>query len=172
MDKSEPTNNSLAYTRNVVSLLKKAVSFRPLAYTSEVGEAFRPIIPNWLVKSGYGLSIGYVIGDICLKVHELKNENENKEIMYNKMKMKAIDLSIWHTFASIILPAVTIHTIVKSSTKSINFVAKSVVLPKFIPMVVPTIIGLCSIPFIIHPLDDVTDYMMDNSVRKLYELKE
>jgi hypothetical protein len=57
MNKSDTTNNSMAYARNIIVLLKKIVSFRPLAYTSEVGEAFRPIIPNWLVKSAYVLSI-------------------------------------------------------------------------------------------------------------------
>lgn len=35
----------------------------------------------------------------------------------------------------------------------------------------PTLIGLCSIPFIIHPIDHFVDYFMDNTYRKLFNQK-
>jgi fission process protein 1 len=101
----------------------------------------------------------------------MKDIDENNEIFYNKMKIKVIDLTIWHTFASMILPAITIHTIVNTSTKGLKLLTKSTVLPNKLK-ILPTVIGLCSIPLIIHPLDHITDYAMDSSVRKLYKIVE
>ena len=37
---------------------------RYVAYTSDVGESFRPIAHPWLVKSAYGISWLYLIGDV------------------------------------------------------------------------------------------------------------
>ena len=33
----------------------------------------------------------------------------------------------------------------------------------------PTLIGLCSIPFIIHPIDGSVDILLDNTLRVVFE---
>lgn len=164
------TNNDdyrfLAYFRNLGILAKKGFllfghgvsSARPLAYASEFGESLRPIAPKWFVRGMYGLSIGYVISDIGIKIHEIKDQGTETILM------KAGELTLWHTSASLVLPAVCIHTIVKSSTKLLDIVKhmvekRGMKLPKHAKFA-PVILGLSSIPFIIHPIDEITDFGM------------
>lgn len=35
-----------------------------VAYTSDIGESFRPIAHPWLVRSAYGISWSYLLGDV------------------------------------------------------------------------------------------------------------
>ena len=35
-----------------------------MAYTSDVGESFRPIAHPWLIKGAYGVSWAYLVGDV------------------------------------------------------------------------------------------------------------
>lgn len=53
----------LAYARNLRSLV--LASTRYLAYTSDVGEAFRPVVHPKLVTASYGISWLYVLGDVA-----------------------------------------------------------------------------------------------------------
>lgn len=57
---------SLAPTAKIAA---KALSgSRPLAFASEVGVASKPILPPWLYKSTWGLSLAAVGADIGIKV--------------------------------------------------------------------------------------------------------
>ncbi|POW21709.1 hypothetical protein PSHT_02009 [Puccinia striiformis] len=38
---------------------------RYLAYTSDIGEAFRPVVNSKVVTGAYGISIAYVLGDVA-----------------------------------------------------------------------------------------------------------
>jgi mitochondrial fission process protein 1 len=127
---------------------------RPAAYASEVGEAFRPVVPNVLVKSAYGLSLIYVASDIYIRTTH--STNTNKSII-------VADALTYHTFASMLIPAITIHSIVKYTNKLTTNV-KSIPIKKF----GPSALGLLSIPFIIHPIDDLTDLVMNKTIRRLY----
>jgi fission process protein 1 len=132
---------------------------RPLAYASEMGESVRPLVPVALVRLLYGVSWGYVILDTSLKTYSVKDQPTNIMTTY------AMDTAIWHTFASMALPAFTIHSIVKYSGKILQkFVNPASKIGRF----GPTFFGMASIPFIIHPLDHFTDWAMDNSLRKIY----
>lgn len=51
-----------AYATRLRTLLLSA--HRYVAYTSDIGESFRPIAHPWLVKSAYGISWAYLIGDV------------------------------------------------------------------------------------------------------------
>jgi len=166
MNKNENNGQYLAYFRNIGSVLRNlfVTSARPLAYTSEVGESFRPLIPNWSVRTLYGISIGYVLVDTGIKTYDVKHLGQKQMII------KGGDTLLWHTFASMILPAVTIHTIVKSSSTVLTRFNTLNRFPK-VGKFLPTIIGLGSIPFIIHPLDHITDFVMDKTIRPLYKNK-
>lgn len=133
-------------------------NIRPLAYASEVGESFRPIINKNIVRTSYALSLGYVAFDIYVST-----------ISASYPGKVACDKLIWHTFASMVIPAVTVHKIVNISSFTINKydLAKTFKYRHW----VPTTIGLLSIPFIIHPIDNLVTFVMDNSIRKLYIFK-
>lgn len=135
-------------------------TLRPLAYTSEIGEAFRPLSSSYFVKFMYGVSWSYVLLDTGLKVHKVSNESPTV------ISLTLFDTFTWHIFASMLLPAVTIHAIVGNSKKLLN---KANVQNKFVMKYSPTLIGLVSIPLIIHPLDHLTDFMMDYTLRMAYK---
>lgn len=130
---------------------------RPAAYTSEVGESFRPVMSPGLIKIMYGISWAYVIVDTASATYNVKDKGQEV------MKYTCLDKAIWHTLASMVLPAFTIHTVVKFTGKLFKgiFGQKSK-----LAVWLPVFFGLGSIPFIIHPLDDLTDYLMNNTLRK------
>ena len=80
------------------------------------------------------------------------------------MSYCCLDTCIFHTLASMALPAFTIHSIVKYSGK---FLKKSWGETK-LSNGIPVILGLGSIPFIIHPLDHFTEFVMNKTIRKIY----
>jgi len=81
------------------------------------------------------------------------------------MSLTFFDTFTWHILASMVLPAFTIHAIVENSKK---LFLKANIQKTSIKKYGPTFIGLCSIPFIIHPLDHFSDYIMNNTIRKIY----
>jgi fission process protein 1 len=156
---------------------------RPLAYTSEVGEAFRPLIYRSIVNTAYGISIGYVIGDTAFHIMKLRqklqtdpkfdklDQNEQTKLI----AINGIDKAVWHSFASMVLPALSVHTIVKYSGKSYLF-GMNKLFPHILNAVKFTRVGsvatgLLAIPFIIHPLDHATDFVMDRTLRTVYSDK-
>lgn len=162
---SDATTRPLVYgswiLRNLPALISKQ---RALAYASEVGESFRPIIPKAIVNTSYALSLGYVGADIWSHTNKLRDANApNKEIA-----LQTVDKLIWHSAASMVLPAVSIHTIVKYTGKGVNTIGLCNKIPR-VKAWFPTAVGLATVPFIIHPIDHLTDYVMDRTVRKLYK---
>jgi fission process protein 1 len=155
-------NQYLAYGR-FIGLVRKFTSIRLMSYTSELVEAGRPVLLKSLVWVGYGVSIVYVLGDVAVKVNDVKNRGTDV------MKYTALDAGLWHTSASLVVPAVTIHGIVGGVSRFQGYLANSrkIGLPKFFKFV-PTVVGLLSIPLIIHPIDHGTDYVMNRFVRPIY----
>lgn len=167
LEELEEQLRPLTYARFSKNLF--IASGRPLAYASEVGESLRPVTPGFFVKSMYGLSIGYVLFDTAIKTIEQPK---------NKRMITCSDTLIFHTFASMLLPAVIIHKIVAYSGKALNHpsIDKSKIFSRMMSpsnlstfkRFTPVALGLLSIPFIIHPIDHGTEYVMDRTVRKLY----
>jgi hypothetical protein len=154
----------LAYGRTAARVpryLVNALAYsRPLAYASEVGESTRKVLPK-LVTPLYALSIGYVFVDIAIKFADLGE----RPASYKKFFL--LDLSLWHLGASILFPAITINRFVHGSTYVLN---KANVGNK-VAIYAPAIAAICLIPFIVHPLDHATDWLMDNSFRKYINYK-
>ena len=85
-----------------------------------------------------------------------------KEQQNQHITMNMTDRAIWHSGASLVFPAFTIHTIVDNSKK---LLMKSQFRS---PNLGATFLGLVSIPLIIHPIDHFTDWLMDNTLRRIY----
>lgn len=51
-----------AYATRARTILLSA--HRYVAYTSDIGESFRPVAHPWLVRGAYGISWAYLIGDV------------------------------------------------------------------------------------------------------------
>lgn len=153
------------YSSRIAVILRKLPALtqkiQATAYASEVGESFRPVVNRRMVQTLYGLSIGYVIVDICGRTYCVHDQGVNKMFYF------AIDTTIWHLSASLILPAVVVHSIVKYSGK----LTKKLFTNKKALAWIPAVVALGSVPFIIKPIDMVTDFTLDNTLRKIYHNK-
>jgi len=147
-------------SEKLTKMNKYSEAIRPLAYMNEIGEAFRPIVSVYFVRFLYGISWGYIFTDTAMKVNNVKKESNTI------IKFTFFDTLTWHLFASMLIPSLTIHSLVKYTKKiftKANFRNKNFI--KF----GPTILGLSSIPFIIKPIDDFTDKLMDYTFRLGYK---
>lgn len=110
---------------------------RYLAYTSDVGEAFRPIVHPVVVKSAYAVSWAYVICDVGYEGHKDYKRGSDR----NHITRTVLERSLFQSIASMALPAFTIHTQVHSFQKVFKKVGK---FQKW----GPTVMGFALIPFI------------------------
>lgn len=87
---------------------------RYLAFTSDVGEAFRPVIPVNLVRATYGISWLYVGYDVSKHgLAEMTRSGATDESISRVVLFQ----SLFQGIASMGLPALTIHTQVNVSKK-------------------------------------------------------
>ena len=143
----ESTDSSVRYAAYATRLRTILLSaHRYVAYTSDIGESFRPIAHPWLIKSAYGISWAYLIGDVS---HEgYKAYLRNQRVMYPHTpgttalnasdatqeksvsvgKVPAIEdfrsvmaqRAVFQGLASMGLPAFTIHSIVRYSGRAMK----------------------------------------------------
>ncbi|KAJ5207118.1 Mitochondrial 18kDa protein [Penicillium cf. griseofulvum] len=62
VDSTETPFRYAAYANRIRTILLSA--HRYVAYTSDIGESFRPIAHPWLVRSAYAISWSYLLGDV------------------------------------------------------------------------------------------------------------
>lgn len=58
----------------VKGLATKVSKVRHLAYSSDLGEAFRPVVPVWAVNATYGVAVTYVVADTAFRVYEAEEK--------------------------------------------------------------------------------------------------
>ena len=107
-----PALRMAGYAARVGRLLGEALSKggRYTAYTSDVGEAFRPVVDRRIVQAGYAISWTYVIADVALQTKWAKDQNRD----YVRAGLHA---AVFQTFGSMLFPAMIIHTTVHQSEK-------------------------------------------------------
>lgn len=62
VDSTDTSYRYAAYAQRIRTILLSA--HRYVAYTSDIGESFRPVAHPYLVRSAYGISWAYLIGDV------------------------------------------------------------------------------------------------------------
>mmetsp|Transcript_58266 Transcript_58266/g.96598 ORF Transcript_58266/g.96598 Transcript_58266/m.96598 type:complete len:169 (+) Transcript_58266:32-538(+) len=145
---------------------------RYLGYANEVGESFRPLIHVGFVRFSYVVSGGYVLADSVDKMlkanqkyhHSAHHLHENQNA---KVWKAGFDSLVWQSFASVIIPGFTINRMVKASSISVHRMFKQQLLRKSLP----TAIGLCSVPFVIHPIDTFVHFAMNQTIRPWLQIK-
>ena len=84
---------------------------RYLAFSSDVGEAFRPVAPVWMVNATYAVAFSYCFFDVAYTGHkESKKESGN-------VARAVVFQAVFQGLASIGLPYFIIHTAVHQSHK-------------------------------------------------------
>ncbi|KAJ9114641.1 hypothetical protein QFC22_005517 [Naganishia vaughanmartiniae] len=176
--RSEQELNTLPFIRAVAyaNRLRTAIraASRYTAYTSDIGEAFRPVVAPWVVKGAYGVSWMYLIGDVSYETYKAKVQGPSPLDLAtglsenSRLGMVAAKRSIFQGVASMALPAFTIHTAVRQATKAFRNASS----PR-VKAWGPTVTGLAIVPFLPylfdHPVETAVDYFFEKVEQKLVE---
>ena len=128
------------------------VRFRLTAFTSEVGESLRPLIAAWQVGLAYAVSWLYVSLDVLLRcVDEYALRGRTWRVVRT-----LLFFGVFHSVATMLLPAVMIHAAVHRSDQLLQLLARRVARepsrwPRAVRVLptlwwVPTLVGLTLIP--------------------------
>ncbi|KAI0891743.1 mitochondrial 18 KDa protein-domain-containing protein [Annulohypoxylon nitens] len=185
-DSTESNVRYAAYANRLRTVMLSA--HRYVAYTSDIGESFRPVAHPWLVRSAYGISWAYILGDVSYEGYKAYWQNQrtlNPQLVLSAKAQKATGLSIpasadakpgivspledyrtvmvqrgiFQSIASMGLPAFTIHSVVKYSGKAMKNVKN-----KTLRVWGPIGLGLSVVPF----LPALFDKPVENAVELLF----
>ena len=149
-----------AYAMRLRTLLTS--SSRYIAYSSDVGEAFRPLTKPSLVRAAYAVSWAYIFTDVgytCYKscqgrdLHSSKTRQDVSWIASRRLVFQLLSRYVFYTYSvyscvrplSNVLAAVTIHSVVKYSAPVF---AKSRFLR--VRSIGPTVAGLLTVPLLVR----------------------
>ncbi|KAG6880406.1 hypothetical protein C0992_000008 [Termitomyces sp. T32_za158] len=174
-DKDANTTNSdvryLAYGARLRTAIRAATRY--IAYTSDIGEAFRPVVPPWVVTAAYGVSWLYLAGDVGYESYKVHRRGPSPIEAVNfseptRIGIAAVQRATFQSIASMALPALTIHTAVAQAKKAFKNV-KNVRLRTW----GPTATGLAIVPILPylydHPVEQVTERAFDWIREKIIE---
>lgn len=131
---------------------------RFLGYTNEVGEAFRPQVPRFVIPS-YIIALSYCLGDTISKTAQVYR----LEAEFNaKCCETGVETFIWQTLASVLIPGFTINRIVAGTQWAISKDVRNK-LPQSVKLYGATAVALLSIPLIVHPIDNLVDRIIDEA---------
>ncbi|BGP41336.1 hypothetical protein JCM10450v2_005379 [Rhodotorula kratochvilovae] len=146
-------------------------SSRYLAYSSDVGESFRPVVAPRAVTAAYGLSWAYVTGDCGYEAYKAYNRAKEMapDAVASVVGLTFAKRAIFQATASMLLPSLTIHSIVKYSALAVK---KWGVQNIRVRQWLPSALGLGFIPFLPalfdEPVEGYMDATFDRLERKLY----
>ncbi|KAK4126445.1 hypothetical protein N657DRAFT_643232 [Parathielavia appendiculata] len=85
-----------AYASRFRTILLSA--HRYVAYTSDIGESFRPVAHPWLVRGAYGVSWAYILGDVSYEGykaywHNQRILNPQMELTTRQQQILGVDMS-------------------------------------------------------------------------------
>ncbi|KAI4141252.1 MAG: hypothetical protein L6R39_005437 [Caloplaca ligustica] len=194
---ADSTETALRYTPYLARARTILLSaHRYVAYTSDIGESFRPVAHPWLVKGAYGISWAYLIGDVS---HEgYKAYLRNRRILHPGMpgvtSVRASDArdthpstdpsgfkpghvpaiedyrsvmaqrAVFQSIASMGLPALTIHSIVRYSGRAMKDVKNT-----RIRSYGPIGLGLACVPLLPYMFDKPVETAVEWTFHKAFE---
>ncbi|KAF7187109.1 Mitochondrial fission process protein 1 [Pseudocercospora fuligena] len=175
----ETTDSSVRYAAYASRLRTIMLSaHRYVAYTSDIGESFRPVAHPWLVRGAYGVSWAYLAGDVSHEGYKAYKHNqrilhpetdEDKAAVATRpggQRIPAIEdyravmvqRAVFQSIASMGLPAFTIHSIVRYSGRAMKNV-KNVRLRTWGPIG----LGLAAVPALPFmfdkPVEEATEWV-------------
>lgn len=158
-------------------------SHRYVAYTSDIGESFRPVAHPYLVKLGYGVSWAYILGDCSYQTWKVKMKSEgrytvglrpwnqapqpnaiaaatfkqlNPQSVDNDWRIVFVKNGIFQALASMALPAFTIHSAVRYSSYFFKNLTS-----KTLKTYGPVGFGLSIVPLLPYLFDKPVEHMVD-----------
>lgn len=129
---------------------------RYAGYANELGEAFRHQLPK-LVAPSYGVAGLYVLGDALDKGNKrLEAGGSTLDVAY-----QGLDVLLWQSLASVAIPGLVVNRTVSTA----RFCLHHARAPPSLLLWAPTALGLGVIPWIVRPIDDAVDTLMDSTFR-------
>ncbi|KAL1962017.1 hypothetical protein VTN77DRAFT_661 [Rasamsonia byssochlamydoides] len=215
VDTTETTYRYAGYANRIRTLLLSA--HRYVAYTSDIGESFRPVAHPLLVRSAYTISWTYILGDVAHEGYKAYLRNRRALIPPGEAYRDATDLgaqqivrgmatgniagpltsnrsksagdgeneplvpwpttripliedyrmvmakrAVFQSIASMALPALTIHSVVKYSGRALKKAKISLVRTW-----VPIGLGLAVVPLLPYVFDEPVEHAVELSFRTL-----
>ena len=190
-DSTDTNLRYAAYATRIRTILLSA--HRYVAYTSEIGESFRPVAHPGLVRGAYAVSWLYLIGDVSYEGY--KSYWHNQRILNPKLQLTPhqekvtglpavetraiapgtvapledwrtvmIQRGIFQSIASMGLPAYTIHTVVRYSGRAMKNMKN-----KTIRTWGPVGLGLAVVPFLPAMFDEPVENAVEWAFHKGFE---
>ncbi|GAA5982461.1 hypothetical protein JCM5350_000420 [Sporobolomyces pararoseus] len=143
-------------------------STRYLAYSSDVGESFRPVVNPRVVQGAYGISWLYVGGDVAYEGYKAKLRAEEycPEALAQVVGLTTAKRAIFQATASMLLPSLTIHSIVKYSAK---YIKKRGIQNVRIRQWGPSALGLGFIPALPFLFDEPVEHVVDATFERIHK---
>ncbi|KAK9476684.1 mitochondrial 18 KDa protein-domain-containing protein [Lipomyces japonicus] len=163
----ESTDSNIRYVAYVNRLRIVLAAQRYVAYTSDIGESFRPIVKPAVVTTAYGISWAYVLGDVTYEGYKtsLRKEQYLKDKVSGKdltgidepnVTLSVLKRGIFQSIASMGLPAFTIHSTVRYSGVALRNV-KNIKLRSWGPVG----LGLAVVPALPYLFDEPVEHAVD-----------
>ncbi|KOS22879.1 Mitochondrial fission process protein 1 [Escovopsis weberi] len=190
-DSTESNVRYAAYATRIRTILLSA--HRYVAYTSDIGESFRPVAHPNIVRAAYGISWLYILGDVSHEGYRSywRNQrilNPGLQLTPHQQKVSGlpevetvrvtpgtippledyrtvmVQRAIFQSVASMGLPAFTIHSVVRYSGRAMKNV-KSVALRTWGPIG----LGLSVVPFLPSLFDKPVENAVEWAFHKGFE---
>ncbi|KAJ2984478.1 hypothetical protein NUW54_g10496 [Trametes sanguinea] len=159
VDSTDSDVRYMAYGARLRTALR--AGHRYVAYTSDVGEAFRPVVHPAVVTAAYGISWLYLAGDVGYETYKAHRRGPTpmEAATFSeptRLSMVAVKRAVFQSVASMALPAFTIHTAVKQAKKAFVNVQN----PR-VKSWGPTVTGLAIIPVLPYLFDKPVEHATD-----------
>ncbi|PNP75530.1 hypothetical protein FNYG_10939 [Fusarium nygamai] len=190
-DSTDTNFRYAAYATRIKTILLSA--HRYVAYTSDIGESFRPVAHPNLVRAAYGVSWLYLIGDVSYEGYKSYWHNQrvlNPKVQLSPRQEKVTGLpatethliepgtvppledyrtvmlqrAIFQSVASMGLPAFTIHSVVRYSGRAMKNMKNQV-----IRTWAPIGLGLAVVPFLPAMFDEPVENAVEWAFHKGFE---
>jgi len=129
----------------------------------DVGEAFRNVTNPWVVRSAYGISWGYVLTDVGYEAYKAKSLNHEPTPVVVSLSVKR---ALFQSIASMGLPALTIHSLVKYSGRYIFSKSAN----RTMRVWGPAALGLSIVPALPYLYDHPVEHAIDRLWEKVDEI--
>jgi len=146
----------LAYARRAAQVL--VTKGRLVAYTSDIGESVRPVVPPWVVTAAYGITWAYVGVDVGLNTAEEHLKGSPPEVVART----AVHTATFQTIASVLLPSLIIHQAVHLAERAVHILP-----PTRLTRWIPSIFGLALIPVLPY-IDEPVEHVIDLGFEKAW----
>ncbi|EEU40754.1 uncharacterized protein NECHADRAFT_103359 [Fusarium vanettenii 77-13-4] len=192
---SDSTDSNIRYAAYAARLRTVLLSaHRYVAYTSDIGESFRPVAHPNLVRGAYGVSWAYLLGDVSYEGYKAYWHNQrvrDPTIQLTERQEKITGLpaietrivkpgevapledyrtvmvqrAIFQSLASMGLPAFTIHSVVRYSGRAMKDMKN-----KMIRTWAPIGLGLAVVPFLPAMFDEPVENAVEWAFHKGFEM--